>query len=101
MSSLSTYINRLNEEATNWVAESPDTRFASKLISDLSHWNEMGIFTAEDLGVYLDKEAEANIDYEYEITLNEDPRDFLAGWENTDDVEFDDVGNDIEMEFYK
>lgn len=47
------YIKSLNEEARKWEEESPG-RWASKFVEDRAHWNEMGIYTSEDFGDYLD-----------------------------------------------
>lgn len=45
---LITHIKNLNEQSIAWVNQDPVNRFSSLYSEDISHWNSMNIFTADD-----------------------------------------------------
>lgn len=51
--SLAEYLAMINSNSAEWMAAGLN-RWSSGLTSDLSHWAEYGITTAEGLGQYLD-----------------------------------------------
>jgi hypothetical protein len=48
MSELIAYIESLNAQTQAWVDENPTERWAGMIVTEESHWNDMGIFTVED-----------------------------------------------------
>ena len=44
---LATHLNNIAAETRAWVAEDPANRWAVHPVTDVAHWNEMGIFTVE------------------------------------------------------
>jgi len=53
MTDLAAAIASHNAQTAAWVAEDPQNRYGGELVSDLSHWESYGIFTAADLERYL------------------------------------------------
>ena len=53
------YIHQLNAEAIQWM-KAEEGRVASMLTDDPQHWADYGVYTAEQLGDYLDAAAEHN-----------------------------------------
>lgn len=51
--SLLARIATLNAEASAWMAEDPEHRFAGMLVDDVQHWVDMGVHSGYDLDVYL------------------------------------------------
>jgi len=47
------HIKKLNDETLAWVAEDPKHRMAGTLCDNEKHWNDYGVYTAEDLDKYL------------------------------------------------
>jgi hypothetical protein len=58
MSDLLARITALNAETQAWIDEDPANRWAGIFHTDIPHWNESGIYTAEDFDAYLDAEHE-------------------------------------------
>lgn len=73
----------LNASAQKWMDEAPegDFRWAGLLAEDAEHWAEYGIYTADELGAYLDQCVEdattdADRDYFDNVEESQEWRDF-------------------------
>ena len=53
MSDLLSHLNAKNAEMQAWIDANPGS-WGSIFHTDIPHWNESGVFTAEDLDDYLD-----------------------------------------------
>lgn len=53
MNDLALALSSRNAATLAWVAESPTTRWATTLATDLAHWASVGVFTAAQLDHYL------------------------------------------------
>lgn len=53
MNALATYLAEKNATTRAWVAEAPDSRWASLLTEDLAHWQGYGVTNPEQLDIYL------------------------------------------------
>lgn len=53
MNNLLEEINNRNAKTLAWIAESPETRWATTLTTDLAHWAESGVTTPAELEKYL------------------------------------------------
>lgn len=53
MNNLLEEINNRNAKTLAWIAESPETRWATTLTTDLAHWAEAGVATPAELEKYL------------------------------------------------
>jgi len=49
MMDLTTYIAEQNAKTQAWIDEDPANRWASMIITDISFWNDQGIYTVEDM----------------------------------------------------
>lgn len=48
MSTLQSHIEARNAKSAAWVAEDPENRCASMMVSDPEYWAEMGVTTVEE-----------------------------------------------------
>ncbi len=53
MHPLLSHILTLNAKTLAWIAEAPDSRWATTLVDDLAHWEQVGVTTPEQLDRYL------------------------------------------------
>lgn len=53
MNELAAALSARNAATLAWIAESPATRWATTLVTDLSHWASVGVSTVAQLDHYL------------------------------------------------
>lgn len=55
MTTLIERIQQINAANQAWMQEDPANRYAGYIITDLDHWLDLGVKTAEDFDQYLDE----------------------------------------------
>lgn len=76
---LATYLNDIAAKTRAWVAEDPANRWAVHPVTDVAHWNEMGIFTVEQ---YVRDSLMAEFSDAYKSARGFRPRGDLSGCTN-------------------